>query len=327
MYVGSFPADRGLAVGRVDPDTAELRMTGTVADVPDVSFLAFAQNRQVLYATSEQEPDGSVTALNIADPERPEVLGRQPTKGAAPTHLSVHTSGRFLLTANYGSGTVVVHPLEPSGEIGAASDLATLGGHAHQVLTDPSGRWVLAADLGTDTVHVLRLDLSDGSLAPRSRLGLPDGSGPRHVAFHPFGRHVYILGERRPEITVAAWDPAGGRLDPGQVVPIAAPGETFPAEILACRDGRFLYVSNRGANTILVFAVHDAGARLVPAGTAPTGGDWPRHCTLSPDEQWIYVANQHSGTVTRLPRDPSTGGLGAAGDPVPVTNPAVILFH
>lgn len=320
-YIGSFAPGPGLSVGRVDPRTGELTVTGTVPDVPDASFLAFGLDRRVLYTTNEQAPDGSVTALDLTDPGHPVPLGRVSTRGATPTHLSVHTSGRYLLTANHGTGSVAVHPLDP---LGAASDLVELGGHAHQVLTDPSGRWVLAVDLGTDTVHVLRLDLTTGTLRPRDRLCLPAGSGPRHLAFHPFGRHVYILGESRPEITVAGWDPAVGALTPGQVVPLPGP---FPAEIIITRDGRFGYATNRGENTVTVLALHDSGARLELAGAAPTGGDWPRHLTLSPDERWIYVANQRSDTITRLPRDPSSGTLGPPANPVPTISPAVMLFH
>lgn len=326
VYLGSFAAC-GLRVGQVDDDTGELTVTGSVPEVPEASFLAFSLNRRVLYATNELTPDGTVTALDIADPERPVVLNRQPAGGAAPTHLSVHTSGRFLLTANHGDAVVAVHRLEADGAIGERTDRVKLGGRAHQVLTDPSGRWVLTVDLGADTVHVHRLDAAHGTLHPRDQLRLDPGFGPRHLAFHPFGRFVYILGELRPEIAVARWDAASGRLDPGPVIPTAAAEDTFPAELTVCRDGRFVYATNRGENTVAVLAVHDDGARLALVATTPTGGDWPRHLILAPDERRLYVCNQRSGTVTVLPRDPTTGLLGTPVGAVPVPDAAVMLFH
>ncbi|HET9139656.1 lactonase family protein [Actinophytocola sp.] len=326
MYLGSFAAC-GLWVGRVHPGTGELTVTGAVPDVAQASFLACALDRRTLYTTNELSPDGTVTALDLADPARPVPRNRQPTGGAAPTHLSVHTSGRFLLTANYGDPSVAVHRLEPDGAIGECTDRAGLDGHAHQVLTDPSGRWVLAVDLGADTVHVYRLNPADGTLTARDRLRLQPGFGPRHLAFHPYGRFLYILGELRPEIAVAGWDAATGRLDAGPVLATAAAGDTFPAELTVCRDGRFVYATNRGENTVAVLGTRDDGAGLVPVGAAPTGGDWPRHLALGPDERWLYVCNQRSGTVTQLPRDPTTGLPGAPVRAVPVPDVAVLLFH
>jgi 6-phosphogluconolactonase (cycloisomerase 2 family) len=336
-YIGSFstwgaPAGRGLDVVTADEHSGALTLAGTVPGVPDASFLTYSLNRRILYAANELTPHGTVTALDLGDPAHPEVLNTRPSGGAGPTHLSVHTSGRYLLTANHGGGSVAVHPIEPDGRLCDPTDVVRHQDiepgsepHAHQVLTDPSGRWVLAVDLGTDSVQVYRLDLATGRLRLRERLRLPDGTGPRHLAFHSHGRFAYLLGELRPEITVASWDPAGGVLNLGQVLPTAAPGN-FPAEIAVSRDGRFVYVSNRGDNTIATFTVSDAGARLTAAGSTPTGGDWPRHFTLSPDERWVYVANQRSGTVTRLPRDPATGQLGRAQDPLPVGNVGIVLL-
>lgn len=345
VYIGSFsswgePPGRGLDVATADPDTGALTVTGTVPGVPDASFLAFSPDRNTLYATNELAPEGTVTALDIRDPQRPVVRNRA-CAGAAPTHLSVHPSGRYLLTASYGDGTVTVHPLFPGGALGEPTDLVRHNGtepHAHHVLTDPSGRWILATDLGADSVFVYRLTLDTGKLALHQQLRLPEGAGPRHLAFHPGGRHAYLLGERRSEITVAAWDPATGTLTPTSVVPTTPAPDTAtsavpmtsalnaPAEIAITRDGRHLYASNRGENTLAHFTVHDTGARLTHVASTPTG-DWPRHFTLSPDERFVHVANQRAGTITRLPRDPHAGALGAATASIPSGNVAVIAFH
>lgn len=334
MYIGGFstwgePPGRGLDVGTVDDRTGALSVTGTVPGVPDASFLAFALDRRILYATNEL-PDGTVTALDLDDPRHPVVLGHA-AAGAAPTHLSVHPSGRYLLTANYGDGSVAVHALLPDGRVGEATDLVRHTGtdrepHAHQVLTDPSGRWVLAVDLGADAVFVYRLDLDRGTLTGRQRLDLPAGAGPRHLAFHPHGRHAYILGELRSEITVAAWDPATGHLTPGAVMPTSTAPDNAPSEIALARDGRHLYAANRGENTLAHFSVHDEGARLTHVASTPTE-NWPRHFVLSPDERTVYVANQRANTITRHPRDPHTGRVHPAASATPSNNVAVIAFR
>ncbi len=311
VYLGSFGSS--LRVGSVD-DTGALTVTGTVDGVPDASYLAF--HDRFLYTTNEQQ-DGRVTAIDRTDNT---VLNSRPSRGAGPTHVSVHQDG-YLLTAHYTSGSVAVHRLAADGSIGESTDLVEHGdgAHAHQVLTDPSGRWVLAVDLGTDSVYVY--GFADGRLEPHHQLRLPAGAGPRHLAFHPSGSLVYVLGELRPEITVAAWD--DGTLTEGQVIPTAGAGN-FPAEITTSSDGRFVYASNRGDNTIAAFAVD--GDRLTALGAVPTGGDWPRHFALSPDERRLYVANERSDLVTWLPRDPATGALGAVEGSTPVPRVGIVAF-
>jgi 6-phosphogluconolactonase (cycloisomerase 2 family) len=313
VYLGCFGTD--LRTGTVGDD-GTLRVTGTVAGVPDASFLAF--HGRFLYATDEGQ--GRVTAI---DRTTNTVLNTRSSGGAGPTHLSVHPDG-YLLTANHTSGSVAVHRLAGDGTIGERTALVRHEGtgrdpRAHQVLPDPSGRWVLAVDLGADSVFVHAF--ADGALTPHRQLRLPAGAGPRHLAFHPSGELVYVLGELRPEITVARWD--DGTLTPGQVVPTAPPGN-FPAEIAVSADGRFVYASNRGEDTIAAFAV--AGDRLTPLGSTPAGGAWPRHFTLSPDGRRVYVANQNSGTVTWLPRDPATGALGGVEGSAAVPSAGIVAW-
>jgi 6-phosphogluconolactonase (cycloisomerase 2 family) len=340
VYIGTFssfgdPPGPGLEVGQVDRLTGALTVTGTVAGVPDASWFAFSLDRRTLYSTNELVPDGAVTALRITDPQHPVVINRAPTRGAGPTHISVHPSGRYLFAANYTDGAVAVLRLRADGSIGESTDLVQHIGtdrepHAHQVLTDPSGRWVVSVDLGADSVFVYRLNLDTGKLALHQQLHLPAGAGPRHLAFHPRGRFAYILGELRSEITVAAWDAARGRLTPGQVIPTigsGAPSPNFPAEIAVTRDGRFVYASNRGENSIAAFTVQDQGRRLAFLSTTPTGGDWPRHFTLSPDERWIYVSNQRSNAITRLPRDPATGRVAPATGSTTANTVGIVLFR
>lgn len=338
VYLGSFtssgnPRGRGLEIGEVDRATGRLAITGHVAGVPDASFLALSPDRRTLYAVNEMKPQGSVMALDIGgDPRRPSMLNRQPSGGSGPTHLSVHPGGRHLLTANYGDGTVVVHPLSADGRIGPPTDIARHPGeaHAHQAFTDPSGQWVVAADVGTHAVFVYGLDLSAGKLRLHQHFRLPEGFGPRHLAFHSGGRHAYILGERASQITVAAWDAAAGRFTQGQVIGTlgeAAPRRNFAAGIQLSRDGRFLYASNRGHDSIAMFRIEASGERLAFGGTAPSGGAWPRHFTLDPSGRWLYVANQRSNAVNWLPRDAESGRLGAPAGSAAVNSVGMLLFR
>ncbi|PRW63974.1 lactonase family protein [Actinopolyspora mortivallis] len=338
-YLGSFgwttPPGEGFEVACHDTLSGRLTPRRAVPGVPDASWLAFSPDGQVLYTTNELVPNGSVTALSLVDPHHPRPLNTRSTEGAGPTHLSVHPTGRFLLTANYTDGTVVVHRLRQDGGVGELTDLVQHTSperppRAHQVIVDPSGRWVVAVDLGADAVHTYRLDLSSGTLHHNSRLSVASGNGPRHLAFHPSGRHAYLVNELASTVTVLDWHAATGVFTAGATLdtrPEGATGENYPAEVVVDRPGRTCYVTNRGDDTVAVFALSEHGARLRLVDSVPTGGEWPRHCTLDPGQRWMYVANQNSGTVTRLARNTVTGELGALIDSAEVAGAAVLAFQ
>ncbi|MCP2330386.1 lactonase family protein [Actinoalloteichus caeruleus] len=348
VYLGGFswthPPGGDLEISGYDQGTGELARSSTVGGVPDPSFLAFSPSGRFLYATNELVPEGRVTALSLANPHRPTVLNSEPTHGAGPTHLSVTSDGRFLLTANYTDGSVVVHPLGADGRLRPATHLVRHPGgtrdpHAHQILPDPSGRWVLAVDLGADAVFVYTLDARAGRLRAHQRCDLPPGTGPRHLAFHPDGRRAYLLGELDSTVTVLGWDATTGRITPGGTTSTRHPtasGDNFPAEIAVSEDGRFVYASNRGDDDIAVFATstHDTPGRHAPSheslallDNTPTGGAWPRHFALDPGERALYVANQDSGTVTRLTRDARTGLLTHGTPALAVPGVCFLAFH
>lgn len=338
VYLGSFtgsgkPRGRGLEIGELDQATGRLTVAARIAGVLDASYLALSPDGRTLYAVNEQTPRGTVMALDIAsDPGRPVLLGKQPSGGSGPTHLSVHPGGGHLLTANYGDGTVAVHPLSGDGHIGPPSDIARHPGeaHAHQALADPSGQWVIAADTGTHSVFVYGFDPGGGKLRLHQHVRLAQGFGPRHLAFHPGGRYAYILGERASQIVVAAWDTAAGRFTPGQSIGTlgeAAPPRNFAAAIQLSPDGRFLYASNRGHDSIAMFRIEAAGEKLAFGGLARCGGSWPRHFAIDPSGGWLHVANQRSNAVAWLPRDPATGKLGAPAGSVTVNSVAMLLFR
>jgi 6-phosphogluconolactonase (cycloisomerase 2 family) len=337
-YVGSYtsspPAGHGIDVTHRSGSAPALVLDRTVSPtVPDASWFALSADGATLYSTNEADT-GTISALSLADPAKPKLLNTSPSLGSAPTHLSVHPSQRYVLTANYGSGTVAVLPILAGGKLGAATDLVTHKGaerpaNAHQVVTDPSGKWVISVDLGADSVYVYQLDLNTGKLALHDQVILPSGAGPRHIGFHPNGRYAYIVQELRPELTVASWDSAAGKLTPIQVVqavPAGTTGDQFPGEFAISPDARFVYATVRGPNTISTFAVSQGGAYLTRTSSVTTGGNWPRHVTLDPSGNWFYVSNQRSGTVTWLPRDPATGLPGAVAGSYAVASVAMVLF-
>lgn len=321
LYLGTYTSvdggGRGIGVAAYDETTGRITGAGVVEGVGDPSYLAVHPSGRTLYAVNERE-DGAVTAVRIAGGGRHQVLGSRSTGGAAPAHLSVHPTGRWLLSANYGSGSVAVHPIEDSGALGERTDLVRHTGtspHAHQIVTSPDRGHVLAVDLGNDTVYTYRLDTRAGTLTEVSRATVRPGSGPRHLTFHPSGRHAYLANELDNTVTVCAYDPATGTLRPGEPQSTGtSPGTSYPAQLVVTLNGMYAYHANRGPNTLTRYAVEAGGARLRLLDTVPVGGDFPRQIALSPSGGLLFAANQRSGTVTVLHVDARTGELRPAGE-------------
>ncbi|MGV9420148.1 lactonase family protein [Streptomyces sp. NPDC003674] len=326
LYLGTYTSAEGggagIGLAEYDPATGRITGRGTLTGVPDPSYLAVHPDGRTLYAVDERQ-DGAVTAVRLADRK---VLGARGTGGAAPCHLSVHPGGRWLLSANYQSGSVAVHPIDASGALGERTAVVThsspapgpgqQGPHAHQFVTAPDGGHVLAVDLGTDTVYSYRLDERRGTLTEVARARARPGAGPRHLTFHPGGRHAYLANEVDDTVAVCAYDPPTGRLTIGDPQPSGSSGGTnYPAQFLVTADGSYAFLANRGHNSIARYAVEDSGARLRLLGTVPVAGDFPRQIALSPDGRLLFAANQRSGTVTVFHVNPEGGGLRLAGEP------------
>lgn len=327
MYVGTYTsqAGGGTGIGLASYDTAsgKISSTGSLTGVADPSFVILAPGGRFMYAVNEQG-NGGVTAIAVGANGRLRVLNRESTGGSAPCHLALVAGGKYLLSANYSSGDVAVHPVKADGSLGARTDLVKHVGdepHAHQVLEDPSRRYVLAVDLGTDSVYTYTLSTA-GKLALKSQATLKAGAGPRHLAFHPSGSFAYVANELDSTIAVCAYDGASGKLTPGEVQPTAPAGTTnYPAEVVVSPDGRFVYLTNRGHNSVAVFAVEDGGASLRRVATPSCGGDWPRHLAFDPTGKLLFVANQRSNEISTFQVDKQTGLLTAGSTfttPVPV---------
>ncbi|MCC2277948.1 lactonase family protein [Streptomyces sp. ET3-23] len=330
-YIGSFTeaGGHGITVAEVDPDTGALTPVHATDAVANPSFLALSPGRDVLYTVSETD-DGAVAAFSLADPARPRLLGAAvPVGGAGPTHLAV--AGARLFTANYGSGSVSALSLRPDGSPAAPAGVLPHhgsgpvaerqeGAHAHAVVPDPSGAWLLAADLGTDAVYVYALDPATGAPAPHRETALRPGSGPRQLAFHPRGHRAYVVGELDSTVTVCRWDAATGEFaadSPEVRTAAASPGggstPNHPSTAVVSEDGRFLWVANRGHDSITVFALGPDGGTPALRGTVGCGGHWPRHLAAHPGGRLLYAANERSGDVGWFAVDPDTGIPAQAG--------------
>ncbi|WP_129292956.1 lactonase family protein [Streptomyces lydicus] len=335
-YTSAAGGGAGVGLGTYDTVTGRITRTGVVNGVADPSYLVLAPSGRTLYAVDEQER-GEVTAMALRPDGPPTVLGTRSTGGAGPCHLSVHPSGRWLLSANYLSGSVAVHPIDrATGSLGARTDLVTHtapppgpgqdGPHAHQIVTAPDGRHVLAVDLGNDTVYTYRLDESAGELTQVSYAALRPGAGPRHLTFHPSGAFAYLANEVDNTVVVCRYDRSTGRLSPGTSQSTGTgPGTSYPAQLLVTRGGGFAFLANRGHNSLTRYAVEAAGARLRLLDTVPVGGDFPRQIAFSPDQRWLFAANQKSGSVTVFSVDARTGSLHRVGEPFPAPVPVCVL--
>ncbi|WP_407548574.1 lactonase family protein [Streptomyces sp. Pv4-95] len=332
-YIGSFTTagGRGVTAASVDPRSGALTALRSTDALPNPSYLAPSPDGRYLYAVSEM-PDGAAAAFALT-PEGPALLApATPVDGADPTHLTL-TAGH-LVSANYSSGSVSTVPLRADGTLG---DRATVlrhegsgprtdrqeGPHAHAVLPDPTGRWVLSVDLGTDSVRVCALDTARGALTVREEVPLRPGSGPRHLAFHPRGARAYVVNELDPTVTVCRWDAGRGSLTPlGEtwLLPDGASAVgTYPSELVVSPDGRFLWVANRGHDSISVLALGASGDTATLVTTVPCGGHWPRDLALHPGGRHLYVANERSGDVSWFTVDQEAGIPTPAGS---VTAPA-----
>ncbi|MEU4602056.1 lactonase family protein [Kribbella sp. NPDC023972] len=306
LYLGTYTSSpgggSGIGIATYEAN-GKISATGVLSGVEDPSFLV-TRGRH-LYAVNEQRA-GGVTAIAIDAPGKLRILNRQPNQGSAPCHLTI--AGDYLLSANYGSGDLAVHPIRSDGSLGQQTDLVKHKGttpHAHQVLQ--AGKYVLAVDLGTDSIYTYTL--ADGKLLLRHQTTLKTGAGPRHLAFHPSGRYAYVANELDSTITVCRYD--NGRLTPTNTVSTIPPGspQNYPGEVITSPDGRFVYLTNRGHNSIAVFATSAAGSALSLVSTPSCGGDWPRHCALDPSGRLMFVSNQRSNNVTTFAVAHRTGGL------------------
>lgn len=347
VLVGTYTRGKegGINVLRFDPDTAKLTKHG-VANIDNPSFLAVHPSQKLVYsvaevATFDGKLGGAVAAFSFdATTGTLTKLNHSSTIGAGPCHLVVDQTGRYVLAANYGGGSVVVLPIEEGGKLGRATSFVQHAGssvnpqrqkapHAHSINLDPTNQFAVAADLGVDKVFVYRLNGKNGTLtdAPSAFGKVAPGSGPRHFAFHPGGRFAYVINELALTVTAFTFDSTSGELSEIQTISTLPPGtekQGSTAEVRVHPSGHFLYGSNRGHDSIVVYAIDQDAGELTYVENEPTQGQTPRNFFVEPSGKFLFAENQQSGSIAVLKIDQQTGALSPTGNSIEVPSPVCI---
>jgi 6-phosphogluconolactonase len=349
LYVGNYtgPKNKGIQAFSYGTSAASLDSLGMVGEMPQPSFLALHPSGHFLYAVSELgnngKEDGGVYAWAIdRDTGKLNFLNKQSSGGGGACHLVVDKTGKCLMVANYGTGSATAFPVGERGHIGAMGGKIQFSGsgpnprrqkgpHAHAVVLSADNRFLFVPDLGTDQIHILRVDVEKAGLEennPASAAVKP-GSGPRHFTFSPNGKQAYVVSEMGSMVTVFDYEPQRGALTKSQEIstlPEDFGGVSNAAEIEIDSAGKFVYASNRGNDSIAVFGVdHSGKLRLIEV--VPTGGKTPRNFAIAPGGHWLIAANQDSDTLVVFARDTGNGRLKAAGKVVETPSPVCLVFQ
>jgi len=361
VFVGTYTTktqSKGIYEYEFDADTGKLTPKGLAAETRDPSWVAVHPSGKFLYAANEAGKVSSVSAFSVDKKSgKLTLLNQMPALGEDPCHISLDRTGKYVFVANYTSGNIVVFPLGTEGKLGAATanvrDEGKLGPnkerqdgpHAHWIEATAHNHFVYVADLGLDRVLIYKFDAAKGSLAPGApqpsketpdRVAALDpfsatlnpGAGPRHAAFGPDGRFMYVLGELQSTVTVFAND---GRetyrsVQQTSTLPKGFTGRNDAAEVTTHPNGKFLYTSNRGQDSIAIFAIDPAKGTLTFVAHVPTGGKEPRHFAIDPSGKYLLAENQLSNNIVVFKIDPVTGGLTPTGEVVEIPSPVNMAF-
>lgn len=352
VYVGTFTGEtgaKGIYVFNLDANSGAMEHRQTVPGLISPSFLAFHPTRPFLYAverqwTPERPEEGAVAAFSIdTSTGLLTQLNRRPSRGLSPCYVSVSPSGGYALVAHYGGGQVVALPIRDDGRLADATDVVQhvgrgpdptrqTGPHAHCIVPDASGRHILACDLGLDRLFVYQLDEAAGKLVPNSLpyAQVSSGAGPRHLSFHPSGRYLYVINELDSTLSAFAYDGDRGACQIVQTVstlPDSFTGTSHTAQVIVHPSGRFVYGSNRGHDSIAIFAIDQETGRLHAVGHQPTQGQIPRNFTIDPTGIFLLAGNEQSGTMVTFRVNQATGELTATGHVTHTPSPVCILFR
>lgn len=348
VYIGTYTTGKseGIYVYRLNLASGELRRQSAAGGVVNPSFVAIDPRRKYLYSVAETgefngRKSGAVSAWAINQKTGDlKALNQQPSMGTGPCYVSVDRSGKFVLTANYGSGSVTVLPVGRDGSLGAPTDTIQHTGssvnqgrptrpHAHCIVPDASGRFMLAADLGLDKVMIYRFDAKQGKLAPNTQpfVALKPGTGPRHVAFHPGGQFAYVINELNSTLIAFTYGKTNGTLTEVQVsptLPDGFKGTNYCADVHVHPSGQFVYASNRGHDSIAVFGVDRKTGRLIFIEHVSTQGNWPRNFAIDPTGTFLLAANQKSDSIITYRIDRQSGRLTPTGKMLEIPAPVCL---
>lgn len=348
MYVGTYTSGKSEGIyGYHMPSPSSFGVSQfTSSKSVNPSFLVLDESRKYLYAVNEvgeylEKPGGGVSAFKRDEKGSLRLLNEQATLGADPCYVTIDRKRRNLLVANYTGGNVTVLPIRSDGTLSMATDVKQhegsgpkeqqKGPHAHCVILDRSERYAFVADLGIDKIMIYRFDGAKGKLLPHTQpfAELQSGAGPRHLAFHPNGKLLYAINELDSTITAFAYNESKGSLahiDTVSTLPADFSGVSYCADVHIHSSGKFLYGSNRGHNSIVVFEIDHSTGKLKPLEHVSTGGDWPRNFALDPCSCYLWVANQRSDNVVGFAIDPSTGRLNPLNVVEQIPSPVCLKF-
>jgi len=348
VYVGTYTSgdSEGVYICRLDLSSGELSLLKTVKGLVNPSFLAVDSRHRYLYSVNEVmkfdgRTGGAVSAFSINRKTGDlKFLNQQPTRGAAPCHLIVDRSDKFVLAANYGGGNVSVFPILSDGRLGAMTDFVQHQGsgldpkrqeapHAHSINMAPSNRYAFAADLGIDKIMIYKFNPEEGKLNPNDEpwVELKPGAGPRHFTFHPNGRYAYVINELNSTITAFSYNETRGSLKEVQTVstlPEGFSGRNSCADIHVSPSGKFIYGSNRGHDSIVIFAIDIQTGKLTYVGHQPTQGSTPRNFAIDPTGTFLLAANQRSNNIVTFRINSQTGNLIPADSVIKIPSPVCI---
>jgi 6-phosphogluconolactonase len=346
-FVGTYTGktgSKGIYAYDFDSSTGKLTLKGLAAETPSPSWVAVHPSGKFAYAANETGNKSTVTALSVdAVSGKLTQLNQLSALGGDPCYLSFDKTGKFLFAANYSSGNVVVFPIFADGKLGEPTanvkDAGALGPnkerqegpHAHWVQVSPDNRFVFVSDLGLDAILSYRFDAAKGTLTPNDppAAKLTPGAGPRHVTFSPNGKFVYVVSELANTVTAFSYNADKGTLHELQILstlPSDFTGRNDDAEITEDPNGKWLFASNRGHDTIAVFAVNPADGTLRHTGEYPTGGKEPRHFTIDPSGQYLLAENQNSNSIVVFRIDSGTGALTKVSQTDHVPSPVCLAF-
>lgn len=348
VYIGTYTKGRseGIYVYRMDESSGALEFISETEGGDNPAFLAIDPQQRYLYAVNEvgtfaDKPGGAVSAFSI-DPKTGELtyLNQQPTHGAGPCYLSVDQTSRFVLVANYSGGSVSVLPIQSDGKLGEITDFVQHEGssvnsrrqsspHAHSIVLDGANRYAFVPDLGLDKIMIYKLDLANGKLKPNDEpwAKVKSGSGPRHFTFHPNSKYAYVINELDSTLTGFAYDGERGSLREIQAVPTLP--EDF-SEISHCADvhislsGKFIYGSNRGHDSIVIFQIDEETGKLTYVGHESTQGKNPRNFAIDPTGEFLLAANQNTNNIVIFRINQQTGKLIPTGHVTEVPMPVCL---
>lgn len=349
VYVGTYTTGRnvtskGIYAYRFQPAAGEFTELGLAAETASPSFLGVHPNHRWLYAANEVQ-DGTISAYAIDGATRKlTLLNRLASRGEDPAYVGVDRSGKVAMAANYTSGSIIAYPIKPDGSLGEATSFFQYQGvgvknpgrqdgpHPHETMPSPDNRFVLAPDLGLDKVLIYRLDAEKAALAPSNPAEVkisPPGVGPRHLVFHPNGRFVYLLNELGSTLNVFAYDSGSGGLRQIQAIstlPADFKGRSDAGELEVHPNGKFLYASNRGHDSLAVFAIDARTGMLSAVEHVPTQGRLPRNFAIDPTGTYLLMANQAANNIVVFRIDQQTGKLSDTGKKLRMSSPVCIVF-